>query len=218
MPACMLFCINCSHSVGICGGQLKPGIVLEYVKHAAVYRRHFTHQQRGTGEDCSDSQHGQVGAQMIVGDTAGDPADSSQAAEGRVAVAHLGARRLVAAAASAEMGRERASQGSCCCPPLRKERSASWAGAVRALQRIDGSGGFSMVDCTAMRDATILDVRLHVALLVVVLAVAGESCCTSRCSPKSKAAAKRSREARRALTIGGGHLDSRLRWRLALPG
>jgi hypothetical protein len=98
----------------------------------------FTHQRAETEANCFDSQHGRVGARMVVGDIVEGRASSSRAAaEGRVAAVHLGAYRL-AAAAFAEMERERASQGSCCCPPLRKVRSASEEGTLRALQRIDG--------------------------------------------------------------------------------
>jgi hypothetical protein len=90
---------------------------------------------------------------MVVGDIVEGRASSSRAAvEGRVAAAHLGARRL-GAAASAGMEKERASQGSCCCPPLRKVRSAWEEGASRALQRIDGKRVLSMIDRTVVRYA-----------------------------------------------------------------
>lgn len=36
MPACMLFCINCSHSGGICGGQFKPGRGLDHSRRVVA--------------------------------------------------------------------------------------------------------------------------------------------------------------------------------------
>lgn len=126
----------------------------------------FTHQQEGIEANCSDSQYDRVGARTVVGGAVeGRPSSSRAAVEGRVAVAHLGARCVVAAA-FVGMERERASQGSCCCPPLRKVRSASEEGAVRALQRIDGNRVLSMIDRAAMRYAKSKEARLHLALWV----------------------------------------------------
>lgn len=120
-------------------------------------QRRFTHQQRaGTEAGCAGSQHGRVEARMAVGDTAGGRANSSRAAEvGHVGAVHPGARYW-ATAASAEMGRESASRGGCCCLPLRKERSASMEGAVGALQRIEEKAGLSMFerDCNMTRPSS----------------------------------------------------------------
>lgn len=153
---------------------------------------------------------------MVVGGTVEGRADSSQAAvEGHVAVVHLGARRW-AAAASVGMERERASQDSCCCPPLRKERSASREGAVRALQRMEGNDVLSMIDYTAMRYATSDRCAFTLRYGWLMLAVANESCW--RQSVISKIEGRGEEVTCKSTRFGDGDLDSRLRWRLALPG
>lgn len=174
MPACMLFCINCSHSVGICGGQLKPESELGRVKLVTMFFVVSLTSRRELGQVVlvlSMARLRRIWLWGILLETGQIPARRRRSMLLlAILVRTVWRLHLRKWKWKGHPGWVVAVVRHC-----GKERSASRDGALRAVQRIEQKRILSMTDCTVMRHARSNECAFTLRFRWLRLAVAGES-------------------------------------------